>query len=136
MISLDFGIEMIIAIIFRCDKNFEKRILNSFAKSTTQIILIILIILIISLIIRFDWNSEEKLLNSFAQFTTEISGLQVHFIRALPKPKKGQVNSCLCINRLMLSVKYSLWQSGHGILSGQSSAPTSQYPKGNYATIY
>merc|ERR1719507_2080733 len=39
----------------------------------------------------FDWKSEEKLLNSFEQFTTEISGLQVHFIRALPKPKKGQV---------------------------------------------
>ena len=31
------------------------------------------------------------MLNSFDQFTTEISGLQVHFIRALPKPKKGQV---------------------------------------------
>jgi len=39
----------------------------------------------------FDWSSEEKLLNSFPHFTTEISGLQVHFIRAQPKPKKGQV---------------------------------------------
>ena len=54
-------------------------------------VMIVMVILILTLIISFDWHSEEKLLNSFEQFTTEISGLQVHFIRALPKPKKGQV---------------------------------------------
>ena len=59
-----------------------------------MIILIVTIKIIIMMIIRFDWSSEEKLLNSFPHFTTEISGLQVHFIRAQPKPKKGQVMSC------------------------------------------
>lgn len=39
----------------------------------------------------FDWKSEEKVLNSLPQFTTEISGLKVHFIRAVPQPRKNQI---------------------------------------------
>ena len=63
-------------------------------------------IITILITVRFDWKSEEKLLNSFPQFTTEISGLQVHFIRAAPKPKKGQVSfpplSCYGSSKVVL----------------------------------
>ena len=62
-------------------------------------------IITILITVRFDWKSEEKLLNSFPQFTTEISGLQVHFIRAAPKPKKGQVLNIILPTLLLWVIK-------------------------------
>ena len=40
---------------------------------------------------RYNWREEERVVNSFPQFTTTISGLSVHFIRARPTPRSGQV---------------------------------------------
>ena len=39
---------------------------------------------------KFDWRKQEAILNQFNHFTTQIEGIDVYFMRVLPK-KKGKV---------------------------------------------
>ena len=38
---------------------------------------------------KFDWRKQEAILNQFKHFTTQIEGIDVHFMRVMPK-KKGE----------------------------------------------